>query len=273
MCGEQSMKHQPKKLFSIALALAIGGVVVLLAWKGDLLTSSKITADADGDSWLSSLLVIPQASTTSVLGSRSSADSITTSAEMSTTTTSILARDILVNYAVMQKGSMGTTWNDEEADALAKSIVSGIEVPKTEYTLKDLNISSDNSDVALGTYGTKILSVLKASSPKSESGEVAVFMSAVSSNDPKKLSELAPFIAEYSAAKKSLLTTKTPSGIAPIHLLLVQNFANTESALISMQKMFTDPVGGLAGFIQYKKEVDSLVSIANAYKNYKPAGQ
>lgn len=270
------MNQQSKKIFSVALALFLGMGIVFFAWRTNVSKSDKISFEptASGDSWKDSLLIVPQASSTKTLGISNFRKSETSGEGTATTSTDVLARNLLIGYALTQKNMSTTTWSDSDALALAQSLVKDVEIPSgTQYTLKNLNTSADNSSVALTAYGKKVFALLKTSSSKSGGGEVSVFLTAVSANDSKRLAELASFVAEYATIKKSLLAVKTPSGVAPLHLRLVQNYANVESALIAMQKIFSDPVQGLAGFTEYQKEIAVLSAIGNDYKNYKPASQ
>ncbi|MBI5400555.1 MAG: hypothetical protein HZB12_00345 [Candidatus Yonathbacteria bacterium] len=267
------MNQQTKKFFSIAVALAIGLTIVLFAWKGGALFGGKVSVDTKADdSWKDSLRVVPQSSSTQMLRVRNANISETKGVIMATTSTSLLARDILANYALMQKNDPSAMLSDADAEALAQSLIKNVELPKaTQYVLIDLNIVSDNSNAAFGVYVGKILSIMQAPSHDQGTGEVTVFLNAVSANDSKKIDGLAVFIAEYAQAKKSLLAVKTPSGIASLHLRLVQNYANIENALTAMQKVFSDPVQGLVGFAQYKKEIEAMTVIGVDYQNYKPA--
>lgn len=268
-----------KKIFSIAVALAVGSVIIVFAWKGDLLTSTKVLKEevTDNDDWKNSLLVVPQTNIVKTLVSQNTLGGEIKSENVeynATTTTDTLARKLLVSYALTQKSMATTTWSEADADALAQDLIEDVKLPKAkQYTVKDLNITSDDNGASFALYGEKIVQLMELLSSKEVSNVATIFTNALSSNNQKKLDELTPIIAEYSKATKTLLTIETPSGLASIHLRLVQSHANTETAVILMQNMFNDPVQGLAGFIQYRKETESLIKIGNDYQNYKPASQ
>lgn len=269
------MKEQSKKILSITLALLLGTGIILFAWKGDsILNTSPQKTDADTQD---AVRVVPRGTSPKTLGARNiygnPVDSAPTEGS-ATTTTDALARNLLVDYALTQKDMGTTVWSDADADALAKELIEKIELPKAvQYTIKDLNILDDNSDATLFTYGEGILKILSLLSASRSAGmnEVAIFTDAVNNKDAKGLEGLTPIIAKYAEIKNSLLALKTPSGIAPIHLHFVQNFANIENDITSMQKIFSDPAQGLAGLIEYKKDIAALSATGKEFQNYRPA--
>lgn len=267
------MNQQLKKISSIVFASIIGLTIIFFVWRNGLPEGNKVSVSVDpvvsGESWKASLL-----STQKGQFIKPSTLPDTNTAVSAKTETDALARNLLVNYALTQKNMSTTTWDNQEAEALAQSLINNVELPAVkQYTTKDLNISTDNSEASIISYGGKILNTVQASSANQKDREVTVFLSAISEGDPQKIEGLSRFITEYSNTKKTLLSIKTPSGVAPLHLRLVQNYANIESALIAMKKVFSDPVLGIAGFTQYKKEIIDLSVIGNDYKNYQPVYQ
>lgn len=264
------MNKQFKKFFSVILALLIGAGVILFAWKGVSFIGGTVSTEQPGNEWKDALQVIPRNTPGATLrGSQSG-----TPSEAATTTTDKLARSLLVDYAVTQRGMTTTTWSDTEAEALAQNLIDKIELPRaTQYTAKDLNISNDNSDAALVAYGKEVLSIIKPLSVAERVGESKVFNDALTASDVTKLQGLAPIIVEYAQIKNSLLALKTPSGIAPFHLRFTQAFADIAQDITLMQNIFTDPAQGLAAFIQYKKDIVEMGEAGKGYKNYRPATQ
>ncbi|OHA84240.1 MAG: hypothetical protein A2937_00375 [Candidatus Yonathbacteria bacterium RIFCSPLOWO2_01_FULL_47_33b] len=261
------MKPQFKKLFSIILALLVGVGIILFAWGGELFTSNSASNKHEGGEWKNALQIIPQGSSSKMLGAqRGGAQS------EATTTTDILARNLLVDYALLQKNSATTTMSDADAQMIAQSLVSKIELPKgTVYTLRDLNISSDNSGAALATYSEKVSAAMQSFALVHTTNEIALVSSALTTKDAQKLEGLTRIAAQYATLNKNLLAIKTPSEIAPLHLRLVQSYSNIGALIIVMQKMFTDPMQGLAALIQHKKETAALEILAKEYRDYTPA--
>jgi hypothetical protein len=261
------MDEQFKKLFSIVLALLVGVGIILFAWKGSSLFSTNVSNDTTSNMWKDALQVIPQWSSSKTLGLKQSG----AKSEASTTTTDTLARNLLVDYAMVQRNMSTTTLSDTDAQALAQMLINKIEVPHgATYSLKDLVVSSDNSDAAFTAYSKKVSDVMRSFTSAHTASELALVAEALSTQDAKKLGGLGPIALQYASLNKNLLAIKTPSAVAPMHLRLVQSYANIEATIIAMQKMFTDPVQGLVALTQYKKEVIALEVLAGDYKNYTP---
>lgn len=261
------MKPQFKNLFSIILAILVGGGIILFAWGGNTLMQGDVLNKKENGAWKDSLHVISQGSSSKTLGvQRGSTQSA------ATTTTDILARNLLVDYALLQTKGATTTISDADAQALAQSLINKIEMPRgTVYTLKDLSVSSDNSETALATYSKSVGDAMSTFASTHTTNELALVSSALTTKDPKKLEGLATIATQYAKLKKSLLAIKTPSNIAPLHLRLVQGYANIETMIVVMQKMFIDPMQGLAALTQYKKETTALEVLAKDYRNYATA--
>ncbi|HAT68245.1 MAG: hypothetical protein A2481_03830 [Candidatus Yonathbacteria bacterium RIFOXYC2_FULL_47_9] len=271
------MKEQPKKILSITLALLLGTGIILFAWKGGSVFNLGDSTQKTNEGTRDALQVVSRGTSPKTLGARNIYGNPVGSAPTegsATTTTDALARNFLVDYALTQKGMETTVWSDADADALAKKLIEKIELPKAvQYTTKDLNILDNNSDAALVTYGEGILKILSplSASKNAGMGEVTIFGEAINNKDAKGLEGLTPIIAKYAEIKESLLALKAPSSIAPIHLHFVQNFANIENDVTSMQKIFSDPAQALAGFIEYKKDVAALSATGKEFQNYRPA--
>lgn len=262
------MNEQFKKIFIVPFALLLGIGIILFAWKG--VSTNKID-----DQTKNALQVVSPGPSPKTLGARNIYGNALGSAPLensATTTTDALARNLLVDYAIAQKGMTTTAWSDADAEALAENLIEKIELPKAiQYTTKDLNISSDNSDTALVVYGESVLKIMAPLSSPKRVGESTIFGSALIANDATKLQGLTAIIAEYAQIKNSLLALKTPSAVAPLHLRFIQNFANIEVSITSMQKIFSDPAQGLAGFIEYKKEIAALSATGKEFQITSPS--
>jgi hypothetical protein len=138
------------------------------------------------------------------------------------------------------------------------------------YSLKNLNISTDNSDAALAAYSEKVSGAMQSFASVHTTNELALVTAALNTKDVRKLEGLGTIATQYANLDKNLLAIKTPSGIASLHLRLVQSYANIEVLIMVMQKMFTDPMQGLAALTQYKKETAALEILAKEYRDYTP---
>lgn len=262
------MNQQFKKNLSIALAILVGLGIIFFAWRNVAPTDSKVSFEptVSGDSWKGSLLAIPKTSFESTKGLSQGA----IGAE-ATTTTDLLARELLVSYAILQQRSGTTTMSDADAQDLAQMLASKVALPQgTVYTAKNLNTVNDNSDAAFAAYASNVGDVMRSFSIAHKTNELALVSSAIATKDASKLKGLTTIIAQYRALQKSLLAISTPTLVAPLHLRLVQNYANIEAAVMGMQKIISDPVLGLAALSQYKKTTDALDALALEYRDYNP---
>lgn len=261
------MNGQFKKLFSIILALLLGAGVILFAWKGSSLFSSNVSVDTISNAWKDALQVVPRDSSSKTLGVKQyGAKSVA-----ATTTTDKLSRELLVDYALLKKNSATTTMSDTETQALVQTLIDKIEVPHgVTYSLKDLAISSDNSNAAFAAYSEKISSLMQAFNSAHTVNELTLVSDALAANDAKKLTGLTAIVTAYANLDKNLLAVKTPSAIAPLHLRLVQSYSNIGATITGMQAMFSDPIRGLAALTQYKKEISALETLAGEYRDYTP---
>ena len=258
------MNKQFKKILSVTLALIVGFGIIFFAWKSTAPAGNKVSFEPaiSGDSWKGSLLAVPQTSSIKNL------EQNVAGAE-ATTTTDIIARELLVSYALAQQNMSTTTLSDAEAQALAQMLVEKIKLPQgVVYSTKNLVMSSDNSDSSFAAYAKRVGDIMQAFSTAHKTNELAIVANAITTKDEAELRGLAIIITEYRGLQKSLLAVSTPSLVAPLHLRLVQSYSNIEAAIIGMQKIISDPVIGLAAFTQYKKESNILRTINAEYQNY-----
>ncbi len=254
-----------KKILTVAIAIVIGFVVVFFAWRGSVLQKNNVSFEPtiEGSGWKDSLLVVPMASSSKVLGEAQKNSAV------ATTTTNLVARELLVNYAVLQQSTGTTTLSDADAQALAQTVAQKIELPQgAQYSTKNLTISNDNTDSAFTTYAKKVGGAIQNFSSSHKINELVLVADAIKTKDSKKLEGLSSIISSYRDLQKKLLSIPTPSTIAPLHLHLLQSYANIEVSIMGMQKMISDPVVGLASLDQYSKEMNTLEALSVEYRNY-----
>lgn len=265
------MVRQFKKFFLIILAFLFGGAFILVAVKSGNTLSTTIsftTPKETDDSWKSALSVVP--GNTSLTRVERGAAKVDASAPyFATTTTDIISRRIILDYVAFQRGSATTTLSDTDAEAIAENLFQEVKLtPSTQYKLSDFNISSDNSDAANTAYTKDVTGMMQDFIMAHKANELDIVEESLSAKNPQKLQELIPIIAQYEHLKKSLLAVKTPSAIAPLHFRLVQGYANIQSSIVSMQKMFSDSVLGFAALAQYQNEISAIKTLGDEYKNY-----
>lgn len=271
------MLGQFKKIIPIVLAILLGGVIIVVAVKGMSIfgTSVSYTAQKEKEadtSWMSVLSVIPIGkSITRVERGDAKIDTATLNA---TTTTNSISQKLILAYTAVQQGRT-TPLSDAEAEAIATSLAQDIKLPpKTQYKLSNLNISEDNSNEAGSLYTKNLNTLLSAfADANKKENALGIVSKAMETKDASVLGKLDLYIGLYQKLEKDLLTLKTPSLIAPLHLHLVQSYESLRSATVGLKSVLTDPIVGLASFAEYQKGIDALNTAAEEYRTFKPATQ
>ena len=262
------MSGYNKKLFSIAIAFLAGIVVILFAWKGSTFFNIGVSKNTTDKEWKDSLSIIPQESTIQTLANHGGALAYTGSGG-ATTTTDLLARNLLTSYALIQGNMATTTWSDTDADALAQILVKQIELPQgKQYVAGDIIVSTDNSPTALSIYSKEVSRILLASTASQKEGDTAIVFAVPGKNDAQRKAAIEQLIARYKKLKRDLLAVKTPSEAVPFHLRLVQGYANIGDSIKIMPEIFTDPAKGFAALTQYKNEVAGLIILSKEFQDY-----
>lgn len=259
------MSHRFKKILSFMFAFLVGTGIIFFAWntgeqkKEEFFFEPTISDSSWKNSLIGTYVENPQKEKT--VGD--------TKEELPSTTTDIIARNLLVNYAILQQNSATTTISDTDAEALANALIKGIPTPKTAtYTTKDLNLSSDNSEAALSVYAEKINTAIQSFLSAHTISELDVIGDALTSKESAGLEKLSVIAAQYNTLHKKLLAIPTPSTIAPLHLRLVQAYANIATSVEGMKGMLSDPILGLSILAQYKDEFNSLDKLSIEYREY-----
>lgn len=266
MRAENIMTSKFKKIFSVAIALVVGLGIVFFAWRGMISTNSKVSFEptVNSDAWKDSLRTI-SSSNPAIKPSVAQNEQW----KEATSTSDIIARELLTNYILLQQSRATTTLSDTDAQAFAQTLIEKIKLPLgVTYTIKNLVVSSDNSSAAIVAYIKRVGEIMQTFSSARKTNEVTIFAEALTTKDVEKLERLTIIIKEYKNLQKTLIAVSTPSTLAPLHLRLLQSYANIETAITSMQKILSDPMLGLVAFTQYKKELNVLRTIDAEYVSY-----
>lgn len=260
------MDRRFKKILSVLVAVLIGAGIIFFAWRSGsaVHTESSLSAKS-GDAWKDSLSVVPQTFSTETKG----LPQVEATGIGATTTTDIVARELLTNYALAQKSNMSTTTlSDEEAQAIAQTAVDKIDLPRAkQYTEKNLNISGDNSASAISVYSKEIATLAQTFAMSQTKNDIAVaFTIPKTDGDTKRLAGIAEQIAHYEKFIRGLLALKTPSLIAQPHLHLIQKYADIQVTIEPMANIFTDPLKGLAGLAEYRQQIAGLPLITEEFQ-------
>lgn len=258
------MNQQLKKIFSIALALFLGLGIVFFSWKGADLFSNKVSTEGlVSDAWKDSLFVVPGDTSTKTLVAKKGEGSL------ATTTSDIVARDLLLNYGLLSTKLGTTTLSDEEATSLAQGIAKEIgPIQGPQYTTRNLNISSDNSPLAVSAYSEGITRAIQSFASSRTKGDLEIVLSDPRKDPVGRSTEVQALSNRYKKLVRDLLSLKTPSRATTIELRLVQVYSNIEVDLAVLANIYTDPTKALVALTQYKQEVSDLETLSKNYEDY-----
>ena len=264
------MDKQFKKIFFVVCAVFLGAGIIFLAWKGGGVTETEIPVSEKNDEWRNTLSVVPQSNNSKILGASRGAITVGGTSERATTTTDLVARKLLLEYVAFQKNSATSTISDATAQSIANTLAQEIRLPqKREYTLNDLNISSDNSREANALYIKTVNALTNEllAVPEKET-DLSILTNAVNRWDATALNKLKPKVAIYQKLIVDLLAVKTPSQVAPIHLHLVQSFETLRSSTVGLQRTISDPVVGIVALTEYRSWIDQITFTRQEYRNF-----
>lgn len=250
------MDRRFKKIFSVLFAILIGTGIILFAWESGLVTSNKISSDPtiSGGSWKDSLLVVPQASSTKTLGV-----ALGINDEVATTTSSIIVRELLVNYALFAKDRATTTLGDTDIQTIIQSLMEKTPAGTglKHYTKGDLRIV-ETSTSTVESYKKETVQAIETFSKTNKADELVIVSEALSSKDPSRLEPLALAVSNYQRLVSALLYAKIPASAVLLHLRIIQAYATILSGIEDMQQIIVDPARGISGLGKYHKGIDML---------------
>lgn len=267
----RGMKGQSKKIFSVVGAFVLGIAIIFITWKGGSLSNissfkkEPVVSKTD-------LTVIPGNSKVEPSLNFWSSNNVTGNSAgtqvLSTSTTDILAYNLITNYANAQRNEGTTTLSDLQISAQAEALAQKVQLPSgPQYTSKNLIVSQDNSLAARTAYSQQTNALLNAFSTSQVNEDLdIIFANEATKSDAVKQAELAQNISHYEKLIRGLLAIKVPSGVTTFHLGLVQIFSDMEHSLSLMADIFNDPVKGLAAFTQYRTDIENLTKLTEDYQ-------
>lgn len=259
------MDKRFKKIFSVLVAVLVGASIIFFAWKAGVVNYSEEISSVDNTGWKDSLSVVPQTDLLKTLSAYNKEGEINTA----TTTTDIVARELLINYALVQGTNMSTTTlSDYDARVIAQTAIDKIEIPNAkQYAEKNLNISANNSPEAITAYVKEINDLIRAFNLSQNGDDISVVFAVPTSEiDIKRTQKISQTVSQYQKLITDLLLVRVPSALARPHLLLVQKYANIQATLKPMSEIFTDPLKGLVALSNYRNEISGFDLIAKEYE-------
>ncbi|MDO8604105.1 MAG: hypothetical protein Q7K40_01730 [bacterium] len=253
------MGQHSKKIFSVLFALLIGAGIIFFAWKGGGVTYLKDSSTTTNEEWKDTLSVIPEISPLKTLGF---SGGVATGKNDATTTTSALARDLLVEYALTQTSAASTTLSDAEVGGIAQTLAERARANSTikTYTEKDLHIVPASTS-SLAIYQKEVSQALALFQKENTVNELRVVYEATQTKDASSLTVLATSVNAYQKLIKTLLALNIPKSVVPFHLLLLKSQATLVSGIQDMAQMLADPVRGMNGLATYQKGTQLVAQI------------
>lgn len=187
-------------------------------------------------------------------------------AEKSLTLTDIFARDFLSGYFALKDAGQYT---NETRDKFIKTLFAGIDTAQTkEYTLADLAITQKSDTETLRQYGNALGEIALKYRNLAGGTELLIVDSAIKQENPEKLAELAPILAEYESFIESYRAISVPLVAYEVHLELLNINAAVKDAIVAMSGLFDDPMGGTAGLSAYRKSAEDGATVIRDLKNF-----
>lgn len=251
------MVWQSKKVLLISLSLILGIFIVA----GTVITtyiSDNNNDEGIANEWRDSLSITQSKDAPARI--KKSEVKIDDASLQATTTTDIISRKLLVEYALSQKSATTPNMSDSDAQKIAISLVNEIKLPtKKVYALSDLNISNDNTYNSNLLYITSVSKLLKEFvATRQNETELTLLVKAVETNNEAPLAQIGERILIFDKLIKNLLILKTPSNVSLVHLHLIQAYETMRSATLSFKNILSDPALGLASLAEYRNGIDAL---------------
>lgn len=192
--------------------------------------------------------------------------------ETATTTltqTDILAREIFAGLLALDKEGLLSAETIEEyvADIIERLAP---QTPKL-FTLKELNIGSEDTALAAHTYGNAVGTILAeeiASVGKEEGNELVIMYQAVESKDPEQLSRLIPRAAARERMTERLRAVSVPPSASLLHLELINRSNTLAIALRNIASFSNDSFAVILWFEVYRQKFDQFETLFNKLSSY-----
>ncbi len=260
------MNWKSKKTFQVFFSIVFGVLVILGSAKvAGLFGSNNLSSDNE---WVDGLSVLPGDNTLTL--AQKGNISIEENATGATTTTALIARRLVSEYLIAQKGAATSTLSDIDARNIGALLAQEITLPsKKECKLSDLNVSLNNSHDAYTAYATALnVLVSKHTATEQAENDLTILVTAMNTNDAKVLDKLKVKVDLYQTLIKNLVALKVPSSLATIHLHLIQNYEMLRSATVGFQSMLSDPALGTVALTEYREGSDGLALVAKEFDTF-----
>ena len=262
------MKQYTKKIFSVLIAILVGTAIIFFSLKGTGATRTGGTESDASVNWKDSLSVVPQKYSLKALGAVE--NNITVESVVATTSTDLIARKLLLEYASIQNNSATTTISDRDVAGIAGVLANDVKLPNRKiFTIADLHVSTASSTEANLSYANKVNQLIRDFLPiEQPENEITILASAVSTKDSIALSKISSKATLYQNLINKLLMVDTPPSLSTIHLRLISACETLRAATVGLQSILVDPVIGVASITLYQSGIDEIISVKQDYRNF-----
>ena len=188
--------------------------------------------------------------------------------EESLTETEKFAREFFTTYTAMKSsGDIDSETINNFSTTLGQSIVES--ELSDAYAEKDVLIKNTDTPLSRKEYYQSLQDIFNKH--KNEAGlgnELSIVSSALTKSGgtggkPEDYAELLVIGEGYKSFTKEMMTLKVPSSLLEYHLKIANSANNTGQGVLNLQKIVDDPIVGIAGLAQYKKNsADLLITVA-----------
>ena len=251
-------RYLPSAQFTLIFtSLAVSGGLVFAAdyfSGGRDVPSSNLTLSTQQNSdWLETLREIQAQNSDYTLPTVPSTAKVNEllSAAQTNNVTDTVGRTLLVNLSSAKAEGLGGDIPTQEK--LIATAMSQIETEREppRYTQTDLNTTT-NSKEAQHTYGNAMMETMVLY-PNASYYEVLLAVGqAIDTNNSTKLAELKNIGGAYADLANALSSVTVPETLAPLHLQIVNNFAQMQNLISNMQTVLDDPLRCLAALELYE---------------------
>ncbi len=247
-------------------------------WEERLWKSDPLKSDTDGDGTNDGEEIKqkrdpttagPQDTISSLIASSTNK---TKSVEESPFMKGSFAESFAQTYIAMGQGA---PWSEKQKIELAEKLlteIQGNDVLQTKkvLSLQQLTRTDSNTQQSYGAYASGFKERLKENRPTEPENEAVVLQRGLETKNRIDFEKLGAIALSHEKTADALSLLPTPSGLAVVHLELINAFYDISIAVYGMQRAQNDPIAGLAGIQRYapaqQRLAAALISLNNELK-------
>lgn len=260
-------RYAPSAQFTvITLSLLVSATLVYAAERFAHPSSSSASVSAvstpsqasDAAGWEAALYAIQanNASTSLSAPNPATVEQMLASAQ-SNNITDTVGKTLLINLSSSKSQGLGSDIpTQDQIIAAAQAQIQNQGSVKL-YTQAQLNVVAD-SNASLHAYGNNLLQVFTMHPQASQADTFTAIGNAVDTSSKQELQKLIPIQAGYAAVAADLVALPVPKTLAPLHLLVVNDFVRIAASYDDMAQMLADPLRGIVGFQTYQSSLNEV---------------